>query len=104
MEESFHYSAIWISAGVARERVESLRKRISIARRASLARKDCQAVVGQFEFRISRGVIPKGSRFYERAKGSPGARSAVAGDPSLRLKNGYADDIDDQPDTIRNSN
>jgi hypothetical protein len=30
--------------------------------------------------------------FYQRAEGSPVAHSVVAGDPSLRLKNGYAQD------------
>ena len=64
------------------------------------------AAVAQSEFRISRGVIPKRPRFYERAEGSPVAHSVVAGDPSLRLKNGYVQDdaIDDEPDTIKNSN
>jgi len=31
-------------------------------------------------------------RFYQRAEGSPVAHRVVAGDPSLRLKNGYAQD------------
>jgi hypothetical protein len=39
------------------------------------------AVVDQFEFLISQGV-----------KGSLMAHSIVVGDPSLRLKNGYAQD------------
>jgi len=41
---------------------------------------------------MSQGVIPKSPRFYQRAEGSPVAHSFVAGDPSLRLKNGYAQD------------
>ena len=45
-----------------------------------------------FEIRISQGVIPKSPRFYQRVEGSPVAHSVVAGDPSLRLKNGYAQD------------
>jgi len=59
----------------------------------------------QFEFRISRGVIPKRPRFYERPEGSPVAHNVVAGDPSLRLKNGYVQDdaFDNDPDTTRNS-
>ena len=48
--------------------------------------------MAQFELRISQGVIPKSPCFYQRAEGSPVARSVVAGDPSLRLKNGYAQD------------
>ena len=48
------------------------------------------------------GVIPKSPRFYQRAEGSPVARSVGAGDPfalplragtSLRLKNGYAQSL-----------
>ena len=35
---------------------------------------------------------PEGPRFHQRAEGSPVARSLVAGDPSLRLKNGCAQD------------
>ena len=35
---------------------------------------------------------PKGPRFYQWAEGSPLRRSLLAGDPSLRLKNGYARD------------
>ena len=31
-------------------------------------------------------------RFYQRAEGSPIAHSIPAGDPSLRLKNGFAQD------------
>jgi hypothetical protein len=46
----------------------------------------------QFEFRISQGVIPKRPRFYQRAEGSPMTRNVVAGDPSLRLKNGCTQD------------
>jgi hypothetical protein len=38
------------------------------------------------------GVIPKRPRFYQRAEGSLPAHSIVAGDPSLRLKTGYAQD------------
>jgi len=49
-------------------------------------------VVAQFELCISQGVIPKSPRFYQRAEGSPVAHSVVAGDPWLRLKNGYAQD------------
>jgi len=41
---------------------------------------------------MSQGVIPKNPRFYQRAEGSPVAHSVVAGDPSLRLKNGCAQD------------
>jgi len=56
--------------------------------------KQMQPRVGaQFEFRISRGVIPKRPRFYERAEGSPLAHSVVPGDPSLRLKNGYVQSL-----------
>jgi len=39
-----------------------------------------------------QGVVPKSPRSYQRAEGSPVAHSVVAGDPSLRLKNGYAQD------------
>jgi len=46
----------------------------------------------QFELCISQGVIPKSPRFYQRAEGSPVAHSVVAGDPWLRLKNGYPQD------------
>jgi hypothetical protein len=49
-------------------------------------------VVAQFELCNSQGVIPKSPRFYQRAERSPVANSVVAGDPSLRLKNGYAQD------------
>jgi len=58
--------------------------------------------VGQFEFLISQGIIPKSPRFYQRVEGSPVAYSVVAGDPfavrlragsSLRLKNGYAQSL-----------
>jgi hypothetical protein len=38
------------------------------------------------------GVIPKRPRSYQRAEGSPLAQSVVAGDPSLRLNNGCAQD------------
>jgi hypothetical protein len=48
--------------------------------------------VVQFEICISQGVIPKRPRFYEQDEGSPVAHSLGAGDPSLRLKNGYAQD------------
>jgi hypothetical protein len=48
--------------------------------------------VAQFELYISQGVIPKNPRFCQRAEGSPVAHSVVAGDPSLRLKNGYVQD------------
>jgi len=41
---------------------------------------------------MSQGVIPKSPRSYQRAEGSPVARRVVAGDPSLRLKNGCAQD------------
>jgi len=41
---------------------------------------------------MSQGVIPKSPRFYQRAEGSPVAQSLVEGDPSLRLKIGYAQD------------
>jgi len=41
---------------------------------------------------MSQGVIPKSPRSYQRAEGSPVARSVVTGDPSLRLKNGCAQD------------
>jgi hypothetical protein len=50
------------------------------------------SVVAQFEICISQGVIPKSPRFYQRVEGSPVAHSVVAGDPSLRLKNGSAQD------------
>jgi hypothetical protein len=49
-------------------------------------------VAAQFELRISQGVILKIPRSYQRAEGSPVAHNVVAGDPSLRLKNGYAQD------------
>ena len=51
----------------------------------------------QFELCISHGVIPKSPRFSQPAEASPG-HSVVAGDPSLRLKNGYAqhDAIDER--------
>jgi len=39
-----------------------------------------------------QGAIPKSPRSYQRAEGSPVARLVVAGDPSLRLKNGCAQD------------
>ena len=56
--------------------------------------------MAQFELYISQGVIPKSPRFYQRAEGSPVAHRVVAGDPSLRLKNGYAqdDDIETSPE------
>jgi hypothetical protein len=41
---------------------------------------------------MSQVVIPKRPRFYQRAEGSLLAHRVVAGDPSLRLKNGYAQD------------
>ena len=41
---------------------------------------------------MSQGVIPKSPRFYQRAEGSPIAHTVVAGDPTLRLKNGFAQD------------
>jgi hypothetical protein len=50
------------------------------------------SVVAQFELYTSQGVIPQSPRFYQRAEGSPVAHSVVAGNPSLRLKNGYARD------------
>jgi hypothetical protein len=50
------------------------------------------SVVAQFELCISQGVIPKRPRLYQRAEGSPVAHGVVAGDPSLRLKNGFAQD------------
>jgi hypothetical protein len=49
-------------------------------------------VVAQFEICILQGVTPKSPRSYQRAEGSPVAHSLVAGDPSLRLKHGYAQD------------
>jgi hypothetical protein len=58
--------------------------------------------VAQFEFQVSRGVIPKCPRFYKRAEGSPVANGVEAGDPSLRLKNGCAQD--DAIDAVKNSN
>ena len=48
--------------------------------------------MAQFEICISQGVIPKSPRFYQRVEGSPVAHSVGAGDPSLRLKNGSAQD------------
>src|SRR5579884_777455 len=38
------------------------------------------------------GVIPKRPRSCQRAEGSPRAHNVVVGDPSLRLKYGYAQD------------
>ena len=55
-----------------------------------------------FEFRLSRGVIAKCPRFYQRAEGSPVAHGVLAGDPSLRLRNGCAQD--DSVDAVKNSN
>ncbi len=52
----------------------------------------------QFELSVSRGVFPKSPRFYQRAEGSNVAQSIAGGDPSLRLKNGSAQD-----DAIKNS-
>jgi hypothetical protein len=37
-------------------------------------------------------IIPKVPRFLQRAEGSPCPQTVRAGDPSLRLKNGYAQD------------
>jgi hypothetical protein len=54
------------------------------------------SVVAQFELCISQGVIPKSPRSYQRAEGSPVAHRVVTGDPSLRLKNGYARDAIDE--------
>ncbi len=61
------------------------------------------SVVAQFELLPSRGVIPKRPRFYQRAEGSPIAHCFVAGDTSLRLKNGCARDdaIDEAKDSFR---
>ena len=58
-------------------------------------------VAAQFEFRMLQSVIPKSPRSYQRAEGSPVAHSVVAGDPSLRLKNGCAQDdaIDERRST-----
>ncbi len=54
--------------------------------------------MGQFAFLNLRGVIPKSPRFYQRAEGSPVAHSMVAVVPSLRRKNGCAqDDAIDEP-------
>jgi len=41
---------------------------------------------------------PEEPAFFQRAEGSPVAHSVVPGDPSLRLKNGYAqhDAIDER--------
>ncbi len=58
--------------------------------------------MAQFEFQISRGVIPKCPRFYQRAEGSPVANSVLAGDPALPLKNGCAQD--DAIVAVKNSN
>jgi hypothetical protein len=49
-------------------------------------------LVAQFELYISQGVIPKRPRSHQRAEGSPVAHSVAAGDPSLRLNNGFAQD------------
>ncbi|PYX47959.1 MAG: hypothetical protein DMG79_12950 [Acidobacteria bacterium] len=48
---------------------------------------------------------PEEPAFFLPAEGSPPARSVLAGDPSLRLKNGYAQDdaIRTTEDAIRNS-
>jgi len=48
--------------------------------------------VAQFEVPSFKGVIPTDPRFHQRAEGSPVAQSLVTGDPSLRLKNGCAQD------------
>jgi hypothetical protein len=48
--------------------------------------------VAKFELCISQGVIPKSPRFYQRAEGPPRGTQRRSGDPSLRLKNGYAQD------------
>ncbi len=45
--------------------------------------------MGQFEFLISQGIIPKSPRFYQRVEGSPVAYSVVAGGPfAVRLRAG----------------
>jgi hypothetical protein len=48
--------------------------------------------VDQFEFLNLRGVIPKSPRFYQRAEDLSGGTQHGSGDPSLRTRNGYAQD------------
>ena len=48
--------------------------------------------MAQLEFRVSRGLIPKCPVFTSGPTGSPEARSVLARDPSLRLKNRCAED------------
>jgi hypothetical protein len=46
----------------------------------------------KFFSNFTQGVIPKRPRCYQRAEGSPVAHNILVGDPSLRLKNGFAQD------------
>ena len=58
--------------------------------------------MSQFELAgTSVGRHPEAPRFYERGEGSRGVRISCALDPSLRLKNGFAQDDAVEADKIQ---